>query len=189
LDYGLFLLETGRTQEGMKEFELAQGLDPRNDHMADAYYFTRQFDRAIDLYQNITAIAPNDFWPHWKLSIIYALNGRYSEVISELQKMVTILEYPELAAALGHTYRSAGYQPTLQMYAARLQKYSIKSNIPDWYIASIHGFLGNKAQAFAFLEKAYKARDDMNDLADPMWDPLRSDPRFADLVRRVGLPQ
>ena len=74
------------------------------------------------------------------------------------------------------------------MYAARLQVYSRKNFIPTSYIASIYGFVGDKDQAFAWLEKAYKAKDGVECLADPTWDPLRSDPRFTSLVRRVGLP-
>ncbi len=109
-------------------------------------------------------------------------------MISELQAMLSILEYRELAAELGQTYNSGGYERALEMYAARLQVYSRKSFIPTFYIASIHGFLGDKDHAFAWLEKAYTVRDGMDNLADPTWDPLRSDPRFADLVRRAGLP-
>ena len=156
--------------------------------MIDAYYYTRQFDHAIELYHSQAQTTPSDFFPHWMLSNIYALTGRHREAISELQAMDSVLEYRGLAAALGRTYNSTGYEKALKMYAARLQEYSRKSYIPDWYIASIYGFIGDKDQAFAWLEKAYKARDNMNDLANPMWDPLRSDPRFANLVRRVGLP-
>jgi tetratricopeptide (TPR) repeat protein len=182
------LFGTGRVQEGIRETELLQSLDPRNDWMADAFYMTRQFDRAIELFHSRAQMKPSDFGPHWTLSNIYALTGRHPEAVSELQAMDTVLEYRELAAALGGTYESAGYEGALRMYAGRLQGYSRKNNIPPWYIASIYGFLGDKGQAFAWLEKAYKARDGMDSLADPMWDPLRSDPRFANLVRRVGLP-
>lgn len=187
-DYGLFLFGLGRVQEGMRETELAQGLDPRNERMANAYFMTRQFDRAIELYNSRAQTKPSDFSSHWMLSNIYASTGRHREAISELQAMDTLLEYRDLAAALGRTYQSAGYERALKMYAARLQVYSRKSFIPTFYIASIYGFLGDRDQAFAWLEKAYKARDGMDDLANPMWDSLRSDPRFADLVRRVGLP-
>jgi TolB-like protein/DNA-binding winged helix-turn-helix (wHTH) protein/Tfp pilus assembly protein PilF len=187
-EYGGLLFDLGRVQEGMRETELAQGLDPRNDRMADAYFMVRQFDRSIELYKSQAQMRPSDFYPHWRLSNIYALIGRHREAISQFQEMVSVLEYRELAAELGRNYRSLGYEKALQVYATRLQEYSHKSNIPTWYIASIYGFLGDKDQAFAWLEKAYKARDGMCDLAHPMWDPLRSDPRFADLVRRVGLP-
>jgi tetratricopeptide (TPR) repeat protein len=125
---------------------------------------------------------------HWLLSNVYALTGRHREMISELQAMLSILEYRDLASELGRIYNSQGYNKALEMYAARLQVYSRKNFIPTFYIASIYGFVGDKDQAFAWLEKAYKAKDGVDCLADPTWDPLRSDPRFASLVRRVGLP-
>jgi len=178
----------GRAQEGLKETELLQSLDPRNDHMAAAFYWMRQFDRAIELYRAQAQRKPNDFDPHFALSNIYALTGRHQEAISELQAMDTVQDYRELAAALGSIYASAGYERALQLYAARLQVYARTSYIPEWYIASIYGFLGDKDQAFVWLEKTYESRDGIDTLADPMWDPLRSDPRFTDLVRRVGLP-
>ena len=187
-NYGLFLFELGRSQEGMRESEVAQGLDPRIERMADAYFMTRQFDRAIELYHSQARMKPSQFDPHWRLSNIYALTGRQREAISELQAMHSILEYRKLAAELGQTYNSGGYKRALELYAARLQAYSRKNFIPTFYIASIYGFLGDKDQAFAWLEKAYTARDGVDNLADPMWDPLRSDLRFAGLVRRVGLP-
>src|SRR6266568_4339236 len=187
-EYSSLLFELGRVQEGMRETEIQQGLDPENDHMADAFYMTRQFDRAIELYYSQAQTKPSDFVPRWNLSNIYAVTGRHREAISELQAMDSVLEYRGLAAALGRTYNSEGYESALKMYAARLQEHSRESSIPDWYIASIYGFIGDKDQAFAWLEKAYKARNNMKDLANPMWDPLRSDPRFANLVQRVGLP-
>ena len=58
-----------------------------------------------------------------------------------------------------------------------------------WYIASVYGDMGDNDKAFAWLEKSYEARDGVESLNEPMWDPLRSDPRFKDLIRRVGLPQ
>jgi tetratricopeptide (TPR) repeat protein len=133
---------------------------------------------------------PGDFFPHYRLSVIYALAGRHQDAISEMQKMLTILEYTELSDTLGRTYKSYGYEKALKFYAKRLETlYSRTGYIPTWYIASIYGFAGDKDQGFAWLQKAYVARDGMDALADPQWDPLRSDPRFKDLVRRVGLPQ
>ena len=186
-EYSSLLFDLGRVQEGMRETELLQALDPRNERLADAFYLTRQFDRAITLYHSRAQMNPTDFSPHWILSNIYAITGRHREAISEMQAMDAVLDYRELAAALGRTYNSAGYERALKMYAARLEEYSRKSYIPEWYIASIYGFIGNKDQAFVWLEKAYRAKNVMG-VASPMWDPLRSDPRFADLVRRLGLP-
>jgi len=190
-DYSDLLFWLGRTQEAMQEAELAQVLDPKNERMANAYYMTRQFDRAIELYHSRAQMMPGDFYPHYALSNIYSLTGRQPEAIAELQKMLTILEYQELADTVGQVYARSGYQQALRVFAKQLEGvYSRTTYIPAWYIASIYGFGDEKDRAFAWLERGYQARDGMEDLAfDPQWDPLRSDPRFKDLVRRMGLPQ
>jgi len=189
--YSSLLFELGRGQEGMKEAETAQALDPKNERMADSYYLSRQFDRAIALYQSQAQMMPGDFSPHFRLSDIYALTGRQQDAIAEVQKMLTILEYQELAATIGAVYKTSGYQQALRFYAKQLEEiYSHATYIPTWYIASIYGFSGDNDQAFAWLEKAYKVKDSVDSLAsDPQWDPLRADPRFKDLLRRIGLPK
>jgi len=189
-DYSKLLLELGRAEEGITEAELAQALDPKNERMADAFYFTRQFDHAIELYHNREQMMPSDYSPHLNLSFIYGLTGRQQEAIAEIQKMLTILEYQELAATVGLEYERSGFRQALKVYAKQVEKvYFHTAYIPNWYIASIYGFAGDKDRTFAWLEKAYKARDGVDSLAaDPQWDPLRSDPRFKDLLWRVGLP-
>jgi TolB-like protein/DNA-binding winged helix-turn-helix (wHTH) protein/Tfp pilus assembly protein PilF len=188
-DYSKLLFELGRAQEGMKEAELAQSLDPKNERMADAFYLSRQFDRAIELYHSRAQMMPSDFSPHFALSDIYALMGRQQEAIVEVQKMLTILEYQELAATVGREYERSGFQQALKIYAKQLEEVYSQTFIPAWYIASVYGFAGEKDQAFAWLEKSCKVRDGADSLAaDPQWDPLRSDPRFRDLLKRVGLP-
>ncbi|HTT23873.1 MAG TPA: winged helix-turn-helix domain-containing protein [Candidatus Sulfotelmatobacter sp.] len=189
--YSRLLFELGRAQEGMKEAETTQALDPKNERMADSYYLSREFDRAIELYQSRAQMMPSDFSPHFVLSDIYALTGRQQDAIVEVQKMLTILEYQKLAASIGIVYKTSGYQQALRFYAKQLEEiYSHATYIPTWYIASIYGFSGDKDQAFAWLEKAYKVKDSVDSLAsDPQWDPLRADPRFEDLLRRIGLPK
>ena len=189
-NYSGLLFRLGRAQEGIKEAELAQALDPKNERMADAFYFTRQFDRAIELYHSRAQMMPSDWTPHLNLSFIYALTGRQQEAIAEIQKMLTLLEYHELAATVGREYERSGFQRALKVYAKQLEEvYFHTAYIPNFYIASIYGFADDKDLAFAWLEKAYKVRDGLDSLgSDPMWDPLRADPRFKDLLRRVGLP-
>jgi TolB-like protein/DNA-binding winged helix-turn-helix (wHTH) protein len=189
-EYATLLAETARTQEAVREFELAQSLDPQNDHMAAAFYWTRQFDRAITLYQSQAQLRPSDFFPHYQLANIYAVLGKNDEAISEWQKMATVLEYNEMAADIGHAYRTGGYNQALRVFSKEIEASSKKASfVPSWFIASIYGFMGDKDRAFAWLEKAYEVRDGVDSLYDPSWDPLRSDPRFKDLMRRVGLPQ
>ena len=189
-DYASLLSSAeGRVEEATREFEVAQSVDPKNDHMADAFFEMRQYDRAIELYQSQSQMRPSDFGPHMQLAYIYALTGRPGEAISEWQKMATVLEYKEMAEAIGRAYKAAGYENALRVFAKQLEGYSRKAYIPPWFIASLYEYMGDKNQAFAWLEKAYKMHDGTDSLFDPQWDPLRSDPRFKDLMRRVGLPQ
>jgi len=189
-EYAIFLAQTARTQEAVKEWELAQSLDPQNDHIAHGLYWTRQFDRAIPLYQSEAQLRPSDSYPHMQLANIYALLGKQHDAISEWQKMGAVLEYKEISAEIVNAYQTRGYKHALQVFTKAMEVESQKTSfIPTWYIASIYGYMGDKDRAFAWLEKAYEAKDGMESLNEPMWDPLRSDPRFEDLVRRVGLPQ
>jgi TolB-like protein/DNA-binding winged helix-turn-helix (wHTH) protein/Flp pilus assembly protein TadD len=188
-DYATFLAAAlGRSQDAFKEFERAQNLDPNNDHMAYAFYFTRQFDRAIELYQIQAQSRPSDSFPHMLLANVYALTGRQQQAISEWQKTATLLEYTAMSDAIGSAYRSGGYHKALRVLARALQASQQRSFVPSSLIASIYGYMGDRDQAFAWLEKAYEARDNVDTLRDPIYDPIRSDPRFEDLVRRVGLP-
>jgi TolB-like protein/DNA-binding winged helix-turn-helix (wHTH) protein/Tfp pilus assembly protein PilF len=189
-DYANLLSDAeGRVGEATREYEVAQRLDPKNDRMADAFYEMRQYDRAAELYKSQSQVRPSDFSPHMQLANIYALTGRHGEAISEWQKMATVLEYKEMAEAIGRAYKAAGYENALRVFAKQLEGYSRKAYIPPWFIASLYEYMGDKDQAFAWLEKAYKLHDGTDTLFDPQWDPLRSDPRFKDLMRRVGLPQ
>ena len=185
--YANLLAETARITEAMKEFELAQSLDPENDHMAGAFYWSREFDRAIALYQSQAQLRPSDFSPHFELAKIYAVMGRNDDAISEWQKMATLLEYGELSTHIGHAYHAGGYKRALQVFTKELEASSPKGFVPSWFVASVYGFMGDKDRAFAWLEKAYEVRDGVDSLNEPAWDPLRSDPRFKDLMRRVGL--
>jgi tetratricopeptide (TPR) repeat protein len=94
-----------------------------------------------------------------------------------------------MSEAIGRAYKTGGYEKALRVFTRRLEASSHKTYIPAWFIASIYGYMGDKDRAFAWLEKAYEARDGADGLNDPEWDPLRTDPRFKDLLRRVGLLQ
>jgi TolB-like protein/DNA-binding winged helix-turn-helix (wHTH) protein len=189
-DYANFLASVeGRPQDAMAEYELAQSLDPKNDRMADAFYYARQFDRAIELYQTQAQSRPGDLGVHLALANIYALTGRRAESLSEWQRLAEILEYKSLSAAIARAQKSGGYNEALRVLAHELEVASQTSYVPFSIIASIYGFSGDRDQAFVWLTKAYEARDGVDCLREPLWDSLRSDPRFKDLVRRVGLPQ
>jgi TolB-like protein/DNA-binding winged helix-turn-helix (wHTH) protein len=189
-EYANFLASVeGRTQDAMAEYELAQNLDPKNDRMAEAFYLARQFDRAIELYQSQAQSRPGDLGVHLSLANIYALTGRRAESLSEWRRLAEILEYKSMSAAIARAQKSGGYKEALRVLAHELEVASQTSYVPFSIIASIYGYSGDRDQAFVWLNKAYDARDGVDCLRDPIWDPLRSDPRFKDLVQRVGLPE
>ena len=189
-EYANFLASVeGRTQDAMAEYELAQNLDPKNDRMAEAFYFARQFDRAIELYQSQAQSRPGDVGVHIALANIYALTGRHEEAISEWQRSAEILEYNAMSEAIGHAYKSGGYKMALRVFTHELETSSQTSYVPLTFIAAIYGYSGDRDQALAWLKKAYDARDGVDSLREPIWDPVRSDPRFKDLEQLVGLPE
>jgi hypothetical protein len=117
------------------------------------------------------------------------LTGRRAESLSEWRRLAEILEYKSMSAAMARAQKSGGYNEGLRVFAHELELASQTSYVPFSIIASIYGYSGDRDQAFVWLNKAYYARDGVDGLRDPIWDPLRSDPRFQDLLQRVGLPQ
>ena len=100
-----------------------------------------------------------------------------------------MVEYRSMSQAIGRVYRSRGYEQALLVFARYLQDSLHSSYVPYANIAAVYGYGGYKDQAIAWLERAYRAKDLVDTLRDPMWDSLRSDPRFQDLVRKLALSE
>ncbi len=115
----------------MKEYEEAQILDPKNDHMAEAFYMSRQYDRAIEFYLPQAESRPSDLGVHFHLATLYALTGRHQEAIAEWQTMASILEYKKMSDAMGRAYRSGGYTKALRVLTHELEASSRTSYIPS----------------------------------------------------------
>jgi hypothetical protein len=111
----------------------------------------------------------------------------YEQAIAEFQKMG---DYPSVLGHMGNAYARAHRVAEAQETIRKLKEYIAKENVGNYEVALVYSGLGSKDQAFEWLEKAYKARDKGLTFlkVDPCLTPLRSDPRFQDLVRRVGLP-
>jgi tetratricopeptide (TPR) repeat protein len=136
----------------------------------------------------------SDFTTHMALATIYGRLGRYDESVRERQRMMSLLGYGDISNGLAAGYARGDYQGALREFTARLVLLRRQGEsfvrVPSWFIASVYADLRDKDRAFEWLDKAYVERDDhlpqLN--SDPMWDSVRSDSRFAELVRRVGLP-
>ena len=127
---------------------------------------------------------------HAYLGQVYIQKRMYREAVEELQKAITLAEQnPEVIAVLGYAYAAAGDRQQAEKVIAELTELSKRRYVPSFSVAGIYAELGRKDEAFAWLEKAYRERSPtLVDLkVDPTLDALRSDPRYVELLRRVGL--
>ena len=194
--YGLYLSAMGRFDEALVEMRRAQELDPLSlEKVAgtgDILYQQRHYDHAIEQYRRALEMEPNSGFAHWALGNVYVHKGMYEEAIAEYQKAIPLSgDSPDELASLGNAYALSGKRREAQAVIDDLKERSKRRYISPTIIAFIYAGLSEKDEAFAQLDKAYDGRDFILVFlkVDPTFDRLRSDPRFAELVRRVGLPQ
>jgi len=186
--YGDYLDRMGRYQEGEREEQLAQQLDPGSDHLMDGYSHRGAYGRFLEIARNQVEAHPDDFYAHHYLSEACLRTGRYKEAIEELQRVAVLAGYAGMARPLAKAYAASGYQGALRLWAKDLEQAQGNPASPT-HVAEVYTYLGDKENAFKWLEKAYSERDGfLVGLGGAEWQSLRSDPRFHDLVRRVGLP-
>jgi serine/threonine protein kinase/Flp pilus assembly protein TadD len=190
--YGFVLLAaTGRFEEAIVELKRAQELDPLslliNGNLGIVFYLARQYDQAIEQERKTLDLDANFIVPHWYLGLSYVQKSMYKEAIAEFEKALVIAPgNTQALAGLGYTYAVAGRRAEAQRVLDQLNELSKQKYVPAWSRAIIYGSLGQKDKAFEWLQKAYEERS-IYSLRDPAYDPLRSDPRFADLLRRMNL--
>jgi Tfp pilus assembly protein PilF len=135
---------------------------------------------------------PNYEQAHLKMARIYHLTGRHREARAEHQKRAEFFPYrlSNLIVLAGNNAASGDKAKARELLAQALQLNQREGDISACMFAAVYVALGDKGEAFHWLEKSYENRDwPLVQLkVEPPWDPLRSDPRFQNLVRRVGLP-
>ncbi|MBI3671029.1 MAG: protein kinase [Acidobacteria bacterium] len=190
--YGNYLGKMGRFGEATRELRRAQELDPLslmiNTSLGWQFYLMRQYDPAVEQLRKTLDMDPNYTPARRMLETVYAQKGMHKEAAAEWQKALTLAGTPELAASLGQYYAAAGYRGILQSWLEGL-KLSKRGYVSSYTIAQTHARLGAKDEAFAWLERAYEERDSklVSLNVEPVFDEMRSDARFQDLVRRLGL--
>jgi serine/threonine protein kinase/Flp pilus assembly protein TadD len=195
--YGDYFEVTGRHNESIAEERRAVELDPLSltisFELGTAFYYARNYDQAIEQFQKTLELDPNFPAVYAFLPAAYEQKGMYDEAIAGFQKGITPRgrsEWPMTVPGLGHVYAVSGKKGDARTVLNELKQLSGQEYVPAYGIALIYAGLGEKDQAFAWLEKAYEEHSfKMAWLkVEPRWDSLRSDPRFAALVRRIGLP-
>ncbi len=191
---GGYLVLTGRGSEGLAELRRAAEIDPlspeANTILGQGLYFLRRYDDAIVELRTIVDRDPTYWWANTFLGRAYVQKG-------DLERAVPMLRHareldprdPESLGALGQAYAVAGDRTAAQKTIEQLRQRSREGYVAAYDFTVIHAALGETDQAFARLQKAYDDRSFyMTWLkVDPQLDPLRSDPRFAELVKKVGL--
>lgn len=135
---------------------------------------------------------PNLGFAHWVLGLAYMYEGSYERAIPALQRAIPLSgDSPDEPASLAHAYALSGRRTEALKVLNELEQQSKRKYVSPGTLADLYGVLGDKDRAFALLERAFDERDNMVVLlkVEPMFDSLRSDPRFTDLLRRVGFPQ
>jgi serine/threonine protein kinase/Tfp pilus assembly protein PilF len=193
--YSHYLIAMGRTEESLTESRRCLELEPSNlllnVHLGWHYFYAHQYDQALDQMEKTVEMDKNFAQNYPWLGLILEQKGRYAEAIAAFQKAVTLFpgarSIPE--AELAHAYAVSGNREQAQKIIAELQELAKSKYVTSYQIAAIYAGLGEKDQAFAWMQKAYDERSEglVNLKVDPRLDNLRSDPRFADLMRRVGL--
>ena len=195
--YSWFLAPMGRNDQSIAEAKRAQQADPlsgfANFNVGGALVFARQWDPAIEQLHRAIEVDPTFWFSHCFLGRAYEQKGKLPEAIAEFQRALELEEdNAEIWSGLGHAYALSGKRAEAQKVLEHLKGVSAHSWVAPYNIAVIYAGLGEKEQAFAFLDQAYKDRSYYLPTylaTDARIDSLRSDPRFVELRKRVGLPE
>lgn len=193
--YGHYLQVVGRVEEAINETKRGVELDPTslviNAELGWAYYCARQYEQAIAQDRKTLELDPTFVYASWVIAQSYEQTGRYQESVAELKRARTIdANWPYVIAELGYAYAASGERSEAEKLLEQLKERAAREYIDATLIAYIYVGLGQRDQAFAWLEKGYQERSGLVPWlkSEPKWDPLRGDARFADLLRRIGLP-
>jgi TolB-like protein/DNA-binding winged helix-turn-helix (wHTH) protein len=188
------LVTSGRTDEAVAEAKLSLSLSPSPpdwDYPIWIFVLARRYDLALERAQELIELDPNRSWGHFEIAQVYEQKGRAEEAALESLKAEELFGTdPKKVAQLKEAIAKSGAQGywwrTLENYRA-----SAKSGyVPSVLVAEACVRVGDKECAFEWLEKGFEERDDLmiNLKVEPVFDGLHSDPRFQELVRRVGIP-
>ena len=195
--YSHYLMSQHRIDESLSESRRALELSPLdlilNIHMGWHYLYARQYDAALEQLNKVVDMDRNFAQAYPWLGLIDEQKSKYPEAIAAFKSAIDLFPggSTQAQAELGHAYAVSGKKEQALKMIAELQELAKSKYVSPYQIATIYAGLGDKDQAFAWLEKAYQERSDwlVNLNRDQRLDTLHSDPRFADLVRRMGLPQ
>ena len=193
--YAICLSTAGRSEQAIASLKRAQQLDPLsliiNADLGLQLHFARRYDEAIEQVRKALEMDSNFAAGHRPLGMAYEQKGMYTEAIAEFQKALEVSRgNPFALGALGHAHAISGNREKARQVLSDVLELSKRRYVPPFSTAVIYTGLGDKEHALEWLEKAFDDRSlEMIFLkVDPRFDRLHADPRFANLLRRMGLP-
>ena len=191
--YASYLSLMGRHDEARAEAKRAQVLDPLspriNGFASSVFLRAGRYSEAIEASRRILELNPNSPHAHARIGDVHAAKGMYWEAIAEYQEAISLDggDAPNMEARLGWVFVKAGERAKAEEILQKIR--STQNDVSPGELAVLQAALGNREEAFALLERALAERDSRLPyiVIGPLLDPLRDDPRFADLVRRIGL--
>jgi serine/threonine protein kinase/tetratricopeptide (TPR) repeat protein len=197
--YAAFLETRLRFKESLAEAQRAEELDPLSpeivSHLGFVYSFTHRYDESIAEFQKALELYPNAAVIRAGLSFTYAMKGMFRQALAEYNKIAdqdkaVAAENQFVATGLGWLYAVSGRRADALKIAREFRDLSSHAYVDFYPVAGIYAGLGDKDEAFRLLEKGYAEHSaTMPWLGiDVFWYGMRSDPRYADLLRRIGLP-
>ena len=194
--YAHLLMQMGRTDEGLREARRALELDPFspfiNNGLARQLYLARKYDEAITQCLYAEQIDPSYLPARILLGLAYTQTGKINEGIAALTQARDMAPtLPMAHALLAYAYAHRGQKPDAEKELAELTQMSHVRYVPSSYFAIVAVGLGNKDQAFSYLQQGFKDHSEqvLYLKVEPLVDPLRSDARMKTLIKSVGLPE
>jgi len=194
--YAHFLSNTARHDEAVAEGKRARELDPLSPFVSafegHFLFFAGRNDEAIARLQKTLEIEPNYWLTHGVLARVYTYQKRYPEAIAEARKAKELSGgSAHTIVGLGYTLAKSGNREQAQASLTELKSLAAQTNVPAISFATIYNGLGDREESLKYLEKSFQERDSMLLFIkiDPVWDDFRNDPRFQELLRKVGFPQ
>ena len=191
--YGDYLTNMGRFDEGIAETKKAQELDPLsliiNTTVGWQFYLAGRNDSAVEQLHKVLDIDPKFSPARRILEEVYAHMGKFKEAVAEREKALSLSGGPELAASIEEDFTKSGYKGVLQSWLEGLTELSKHSYVSSYSIAESYMRMDQKQKAFEWLEKAYEEHDSglVSLAVEPMFENIRPDPRFKEILRRMKL--
>jgi len=195
--YGLiYLIPAGRTDEAIREIKRALELEPlsiaMNANLAGAYMYARQNDLALEQARKTFDLEPGHITARVWLANVYESLGMYNEAIAlSEESLKNNMSDQYFLLYSGYAYAKSGRREKAEDAIKKLRDLEKTEPVDSYDFAVLYVGLGEKDKAFVELEKSFNERGYYVPLlrVDPLMDPLRDDPRFADLIKRIGLPK